>query len=83
MEILVSICFHYPKKEELPFQFFFLNFNSKKKKNFWMRTVFYFPKKKYFCVCDTGLASATKIFFQDILMMSPGGTSSSAVFQMF
>lgn len=48
-----------------------------------MRIVFYFPKKNYFCVCNTGLAFATKIFFQDILMMSPGGTSSSAVFQMF
>lgn len=36
-----------------------------------MKTVFYFPKKNYFCVCNTGLVSATKIFFQDILMMSP------------
>jgi len=56
---------------------------EEEKKAFWTRTLFYFPKKKYFSVCNIGLVSATKIFFQDILIMSPGGTSSSAVFQMF
>lgn len=45
VEILVSICFHYPKKEELRFHFFPLNFNREKKKTSGWGRFFIFPRK--------------------------------------
>lgn len=82
MEILVRICFHYPKKEELLFQFFSLNFNREKKKLLDEDSFLFSQEKLLLCVqhwpcfCNKNILSG---YFDDV----PWGTSSSAVFQMF
>lgn len=69
MEILVSICFHYLKKEELLFQFFFLNFNREKKKLLDGDSFLFSQEKLLLCVqhwpcfCNKNILSG---YFDDV-----------------
>lgn len=70
MEILVSICFHYLKKEELLFQFFFLNFNSERRKKLLYGDGFLFSQEKLLlcvqhspCFCNKNILSG---YFDDV-----------------